>query len=235
MRALLFSNSTKSGEEYLSYTLPYINEFSINTSRKAVFIPYAAITVSYNDFLKAVAQKLSVVDISISSIHLSENPYKTLEQASLIIIGGGNTFQLISCLQKLNLLQIIREKVLNNTPYIGWSAGSNVTCPTICTTNDMPVVEPESFNALSLVPFQINPHYTDSVLPNHSGETREMRIREFIEINRQVYVAGLREESMFWIDGNKIQLRGDKSCRIFKFGIEPKEYNPNEDFSFLMQ
>lgn len=236
MRALLFSNSTNAGEEYLEFTIPYISEFiKKNKPLNAVFIPYAAITISYDDYFKLVALKLSQLGISLKSVHQSDNPIKSITEADLIIIGGGNTFQLIACLQQYKILTHIQNKVLANTPYIGWSAGSNVACPTIRTTNDMPVVEPESFNALNLVPFQINPHYTDAILTNHAGETREMRILEYIQMNKQSLVVGLREGSLLWIEEKNIYLKGEKSCRIFKYGNEPKEFYPTDDFSFLMQ
>jgi dipeptidase E len=235
MKALLFSNSTNAGEEYLNYTLPYIRDFLKKEAGKALFIPYAAITISYDDYYRMVAMNLARAGITVSSIHTASNPQVAIESAELIIIGGGNTFQLISCLQKEKLIETIRKKVHEGIPYIGWSAGSNVACPTISTTNDMPVTEPESFAAIGLVPFQINPHYTDITLPNFNGETREMRIKEYIQVNQHVYVAGLLEGSLFEINGNSILLKGTNSCRIFRYGSEPKEMLPDADFSFLMQ
>jgi dipeptidase E len=123
---------------------------------------------------------------------------------------------------------------LTGIPYIGWSAGANMACPTIRTTNDMPVIQPESFNAFKLIPFQINPHYLDSNPVGHAGETREMRINEFIEINRDIYVAGLREGSIFLIENSRIQLLGTKSVRIFKYGQLPQEIFPGNEIQFLL-
>ena len=153
----------------------------------------------------------------------------------MIIVGGGNTFNLLKTIQDNGLVELMRDKIKGGTPYIGWSAGSNMVCPTIRTTNDMPIVEPQSFNALNMIPFQINPHYTDATLSGHGGETREMRLEEFLEANKDMYVAGLREGTMFIVEGNTITLDGKKDCRVFKHGQEPKELTKTDDFSFLMQ
>jgi dipeptidase E len=118
---------------------------------------------------------------------------------------------------------------------VGWSAGSNVACPTIKTTNDMPVVEPSSFAALNLIPFQINPHYTDANPAGHAGETREQRIEEFLEINRSVYVVGLREGTMLLCENEKLHLLGDKTARIFKNGTLPQELGKGDNLTFLLR
>jgi dipeptidase E len=235
MRLLLFSNSTNAGEEYLFYTLPYIEEFLLTIPSNAIFIPYAAISISWDEYYSMVAEKLESIGIQITSAHHKENVEQAIENADLIIVGGGNTFHLLKTLQEKKLLDIIRNKARSGTPYIGWSAGSNLTCPTIKTTNDMPVVEPHDFNALGLIPFQINPHYTDYVDKKHAGETREMRIQEFIKVNHGIFVAGLREGTLFQVEGNSIELKGEKSCKIFKYDQTGREIKPGEDFSFLMQ
>lgn len=235
MRLLLFSNSTNTGEEYLSYTIPYINEFLQGNQIQAIFVPFAGVTISWDDYYSQVAEKLMKVGVHLNSLHNEKDKMKALQKAELIIVGGGNTFNLLKTLQEYNLLDQIRNQVKSGIPYIGWSAGSNLTSPTIRTTNDMPIAEPNSFKALGLIPFQINPHYTDVENPNHAGETREMRIEEFIEINQEMYVAGLREGTMFQIDNDTIELRGSKSCRIFHYGKSAFEISPGEDFSFLIQ
>ena len=132
-------------------------------------------------------------------------------------------------------MKVIKKQVKKGIPYIGWSAGSNITCPTLRTTNDMPIVEPKKFKTLRLVPFQINPHYLDDNPANHAGETREMRIREFIEINRQTYVVGLREGTMLLLRDNQLSLIGNKPARIFKYDQQPRELSQQDDFNFLMQ
>lgn len=234
MRLLLFSNSTNAGEEYLNYTLPYIEEFISEIKRDAVFIPYAGISVGFDNYTEMVAGKLAKTGIQISSIHTADDKLQRIKEASLIIIGGGNTFYLLKSLQDENLLSPIREQVLKGTSFIGWSAGSNMACPTIRTTNDMPIVEPENFGALDLIPFQINPHYTDFVDKEHAGETREMRIKEFILANQDKYVAGLREGTLVVIDGNSIALKGERRCRIFKHGKDAFEVSPGENIDFLL-
>ena len=133
------------------------------------------------------------------------------------------------------LIGPVRKKVLGGTPYIGWSAGSNVACPTIMTTNDMPVTVPASPRAFGLIPFQINPHYLDANPAGHAGETREQRIEEFIEVNREVFVAGLREGTMFILEDRKITLSGPRNARVFRYGSQPVEVSPGGDLSFLLK
>ena len=157
-----------------------------------------------------------------------------ISEAQAICVGGGNTFALAKKMQEQGLMQAIRRKVATGTPYVGWSAGSNVTCPTICTPNDMPIVQPASFRAIGLVPFQINPHYLDANPEGHAGETREQRINEYIEANRSRYVVGLREGCMLRIDDNGIELIGSRSMRIFKKGVETYEVQPGDNIEFLL-
>jgi dipeptidase E len=129
----------------------------------------------------------------------------------------------------------IREKVFNGTPYIGWSAGANIACPTLRTTNDMPIIDPHGFECIGLVPFQINPHYLDAHAQGHAGETREQRIEEFIELNPEIFVAGLREGTILKLENDKLELIGDRKCRIFKKEKRPVELSSGDDFSFLMK
>jgi dipeptidase E len=117
---------------------------------------------------------------------------------------------------------------------LGWSAGANVACPTLRTTNDMPIVEPESMNCLNLVPFQINPHYLDVTVEGHGGETREQRLEEFLVVNHDVYVVGLREGTLLTLNKQKIELKGKRPARIFKSGLNPREIQPGGDLRFLL-
>jgi dipeptidase E len=137
-------------------------------------------------------------------------------------------------LHELKLMKVIKEAVENGVAYMGWSAGANIACPTMRTTNDMPIIEPESMNCLNLVNFQINPHYLDATIEGHGGETREQRLEEFMVINNNIYVAGLREGTLFLIDNNKIELKGARPLRVFRYGQDPKEYKPGADISFLL-
>lgn len=234
MKLLLISNSTNAGEEYLDYPKAYIRDF-LGTSRlKALFIPYAGVTLSFGDYESKVKTRFNEIGHDIESIHHFNDPVQAVENAQAIVIGGGNTFHLTAMLQKNGLVEVIRNRVLEGTPYVGWSAGSNVACPTICTTNDMPVIQPESFNVLNLVKFQINPHYLDANPEGHAGETREMRINEYLELNRNIYVAGLREGSMLLVDKNRISLLGTRTMRIFRYGTSPVEVGPDDDLEFLL-
>jgi dipeptidase E len=234
MRLLLFSNSRNEGEEYLNYTLPFIKSFLDKSSNHGIFIPFAGISIGFDNYFQKVNEKLSTIGLQLKSLHHTVNKIDSIEKAELIIVGGGNTFCLLESLQSNQLLEKIREKVMRGTPYIGWSAGANLACPTIRTTNDMPIVEPMDFNALNLIPFQINPHFTDFNPPGHAGETREMRIEEFLLMNQHVYVAGLREGTLFRIESRKVELMGNRSCRIFKYGSIPDEKFSGDNFDFLM-
>jgi dipeptidase E len=229
MRLLLFSNSTNTGKEYLNFTLPYINDFINMVNKNALFVPYAAVSIGLDRYYEMVSQELNKVGINIISLHRQKDAYKAVKNAEIIIIGGGNTFCLLKKLIDLNLLKTIRNKVLKGTPYIGWSAGSNLACPTIKTTNDMPIVHPKNLDALDLVPFQINPHYTDFNPTNHSGETREMRINEFLLLDQKLPVIGLREGTLLQIENDQIILKGELSCRLFKYLQEPIEIEPETD------
>ncbi len=234
MRLLLISNSTNPGEAYLEHPKEQIRQFLGEKTVHALFIPYAAVTFSYDDYEKKVEDRFSELNHHVTAIHRFSDAVKAVEQAEAIVVGGGNTWKLVQMLHQNHLMEPIRKKVLAGTPYIGWSAGSNIACPTLRTTNDMPIVHPVSFDTLNLIPFQINPHYTDAHPEGHGGETREDRIREFIEINPDMYVAGLRESTMFRLENNQLSLIGNRSVRVFKKGMEPQELDHAADFSFLL-
>lgn len=236
MPLLLLSNSTNAGEGYLEYARPYIGDFLLSRDvTNVLFIPFAAVSFSYDDYLLSVQEKLAPLQIAVSSVHTYDDPVSAVEQAQAIVVGGGNTFHLLKTLQEKNLVEAIRLKVLGGTPYVGWSAGANIASPTICTTNDMPIVEPLSFTALGLIPFQINPHYLDAHPDGHAGETREQRLTEYIIANPHRYVAGLREGTLFLLESGCLSLLGNKSVRIFKYGRDTRELQPGDDFSFLLR
>jgi dipeptidase E len=235
MRLLLISNSTNPGEPYLDYPKRQIKEFLGQQPVTALFIPYAAVTFSFDEYEEKVSARFREIGHDIVSIHRFRDPISAVKEASAIVVGGGNTWKLLKMIRDNNLIDIVRKKVNSETPYIGWSAGSNVACPTIKTTNDMPVVEPGSFNAFNLIPFQINPHYLDANPAGHAGETREQRIEEFIEANPEVFVAGLREGTMLVCENEKINLYGPRNIRVFKKGSAPVELGPSADLSFLLK
>ena len=234
MNLLLISNSTNAGEAYLKYPIAEIQKTLAGVT-EVVFIPYAAVTFSYEEYERKVQERFDEIGIKVRSVHRALNKRNFVRHAQAIVIGGGNTFALLKKMQEEDLLDVIFRRVRAGVPYIGWSAGSNVTCPTICTTNDMPIVEPQSFRAIGLVPFQINPHYLDANPAGHAGETREQRILEYMEANRSRYVVGLREGCMIRIEGESIELIGSRTMRIFKKGIETYEVKPGDDISFLVK
>jgi len=226
MKLLLFSNSTNSGESYLSFTLPFIKGFLGAGKQRGIFIPYAAVTLSFDEYEKKVAEKFLTLQHDIMSVHRLANPKAEIEAADFIVIGGGNSFQLLKLMQDNQLLTVVSDKVKNGTPYIGWSAGSNMACPGIYTTNDMPIVQPSDFKSLNLIHYQINPHYTDFVQPGHGGETRDARLIEFCTANPKSNVVGLPEGTALRVEGNQSLLLGTKTAVIFKNGIEKQYISP---------
>ncbi|WP_101689829.1 dipeptidase PepE [Dysgonomonas massiliensis] len=234
-RLLLISNSTNPGEEYLSYPRQAIKDFLGGITSNIIFIPYAGVTFSRDEYEEKVNRSLNQVGITVKGIHRFEEDIEAVKKADAIIIGGGNTWSLVRSLREHELMGVIRQKIENGTPYIGWSAGSNVACPTLRTTNDMPIVDPKGFDTINLIPFQINPHYTDYHPAGHGGETRDDRINEFCCVNPSMPVVGLREGTMLLVEGDKMTLKGDKNMKLFKGGEEPKEYAPGDDLSFLLK
>jgi len=235
MRLLLISNSTNPGESFLDYPKNKIRSFLGNKPLKALFIPYAAVTFSYDEYEQKVAERFRELGHEIVSVHHFSDKQTAVLNSSVIVTGGGNTWQLLKMIQDNNLMEIVRQKVIGGIPYIGWSAGSNVACPTIRTTNDMPVVEPDSFDAFNFIPFQINPHFTDVNPQQHAGETREQRINEFIELNPDIYVAGLREGTMLIREEDKVSFFGPGTVRIFRKNFLPLELGAADDLSFLLK
>jgi dipeptidase E len=234
-KLLLISNSTNSGEEYLGWPRQLITNFlSGTTVRRILFVPYAGVTVSYDEYTAKVNDVFEKLGFEIYSVENEPNRVEAIHQAEAIAVGGGNTFHLVYMLHKLRLMEPIFEKVNAGLPFLGWSAGANVACPALKTTNDMPIIEPESFDCLGLVPFQINPHYLDAGPEGHGGETRQQRIEEFLMVSPQTTVVGLREATALQVEGRKMQLLGSRPMRIFQQGIEPRELEPGTDASFLL-
>ena len=233
MKLLLISNSTNAGEAYLQYPIAQIASF-LQGVKEIAFVPYAAVTFSYAEYEAKVQARFDEIGIKVRSVHRARDPRKMILQAEAICVGGGNTFALTKKMQEQGLIQAIRRKISAGTPYVGWSAGSNVTCPTICTTNDMPIVQPESFKAIGAVKFQINPHYLDANPEGHAGETREQRILEYIKANPRRWVVGLREGCMLKLEDGKMELIGSRPMRIFKYGVKTFEVNAGDDLSFLL-
>lgn len=220
---------------YLEYPQSEIKDFLGAAVKRVLFVPYASVMRTFDEYEEAVRAPFEAMGYELGCVHRFTNANEAVRNASAIVVGGGNTFHLLRGLYETALIETIRERVLRGIPYIGWSAGSNVACPTIRTTNDMPIVEPPGLNALGLVPFQINPHYTDDHPSGHQGETRAQRIAEFIEANRGVYVVGLREGSMLRVEDSTISLRGELQARVFISGEEAREYQPGDSLGFLLR
>ena len=234
MKLLLLSNSKRKNESYLEWAKPFIQSFLGQQKRSLLFIPYAGVTIEWDDYFHNVNLFFESLDHSLMSIHKTTNSLTSVRKAEGIIVGGGNTFHLIAWLQKSGLLSVISEVVKNGIPYIGWSAGSNIAAPTLSTTNDMPIVSPKSFDALNIVPFQINPHFTDLLPSGHGGETRSDRINEYLAVNRDKIVVGLPENTGLRIENNRINSFGDQPVKIFKYGKQAIDVHP-DDISNLLQ
>lgn len=223
MRVLLISSSTLYGSGFLDHAEPEIRDF-LGDIKRVLYVPFA---LHDHDMYAAKArERFNRMGYELDSIHEAPDKSQAIANASALFVGGGNTFRLLKALYDLGLLPLIKQKVEQGMPYLGSSAGSNIAGPTIKTTNDMPIVEPQSFRALGLVSFQINPHYLDPD-PNskHMGETREERILQFLEEN-DTPVVGLREGSMVRVENGVVVLKGSTGARIFRRGESPVEVLP---------
>ncbi len=239
MRNLLLLSSSKEGNSgYLEHARTVIERFLSKTSKtnpvKAIFIPFAGVSVSYDDYAKMVSDALADLPVEITSLHQTDNPEQALKKADAIIVGGGNTFHLLHQLYQFDLIGTIRERVMQGTPYIGWSAGSNIAAPGIFTTNDMPIIQPPSFHALHLVPFQINPHYLDQHPSGFNGETREQRLQEFMVVNPDAKTVGLPEGTAIQLIDGKASVIGDHSVMLFVDG-KKTELSKNQNLDFLLE
>lgn len=208
MNLLLLSNSRTPGG-FLTDHLPLIAELAAG-ARRAVFVPFAAVTAPWSDYVGNVRAAFAPIGIEVVSIE--EEP---VTAADLIVVGGGNTFHLLHHVRKRGLLEPIRERVKAGARYLGWSAGANLACPTIKTTNDMPVIDPGGLDALGLVRFQINPHYTNALPEGHQGETRDQRLAEFVRLNPGLPVIGLPEGDWIRVAGEKVEVGGPHPAARF--------------------
>jgi dipeptidase E len=227
-RLLLLSNGINPGSTYLAHALDPIRALLGRAVREVLFVPYAAVERSMAEYREIVSRSFEGIGYQVASVADATDPRAAVEHAEAVVVGGGNTFQLLARCGETGILPGIRARVREGMPYIGWSAGSNLACPTIRTTNDMPIVEPPGLTALGLIPFQINPHYTDFVQPDHEGETRDDRLREFLVLNPRVRVVGLREGSMLRIEGREVALLGPHPLRLFEADRPPRDLAPGD-------
>lgn len=232
LRLLLISNSTMHGGGYLEHCAAEIRDF-LGDPKKVLFVPYAL--HDHDAYAEKARQAFAAMGHELSSAHALQHPVAGVERADAVFVGGGNTFRLLAALYHHGLLAAIHQRAIAGMPYVGSSAGTNVAAPTIRTTNDMPIVQPPSFAALELVPFQINPHYLDpDPGSRHMGETREERLRQFHE-EHETPVLGLREGCMLRVEGETMDLRGSTKARLFRRGRTPEEFTPPCDLSFLLR
>lgn len=228
MNLLLLSNSRSADGGYLTHAGAAITEIAAGRTR-AVFVPYAGVTISWDDYTAKVAETFAPLGIAIQSVHTTADPVALVRQADIVVVGGGNTFNLLKCCREAGLLPAIAERVRAGAPYIGWSAGANLAGPSICTTNDMPIVDPGGFAALGLVPFQINPHYTNALPAGHQGETRDQRIAEYLVANPAQRVLGLPEGDWLRVVDSEFVLHGSIPAMVFDAGQTPRPLMPAMD------
>jgi dipeptidase E len=230
-RLLLISTSTVFGTRYLEHAHGELRAV-LDGVRRVLFVPFAL--KDHGSYAAKAREAFAEMGFALDSLHEAPDPQAAVAGAEAVFCGGGNTFRLLKTLYDLDLVTALRGRALGGMPYTGASAGSNLACPTVRTTNDMPIVEPPSLDALSLVSFQINPHYIDPVPGStHMGETRETRILEYLEEN-DTPVVGLREGAILRVEGDSVRLAGVAGARIFRRGLEPVELTPGSEIGPLV-
>ena len=237
-KILALSSSRIGNSGFLEKSALVINKFIGSKATNIAFIPFADANKKYEEYGVAVKEGLRNSAIEINVV-FPENATSVVEKADAILVGGGNTFKLLHDLYELDLLNKIRDKVNGGTAYIGWSAGSNILAPTISTTNDMPVIEPKSFKALGLFPFQINPHYFNKKVKEFNSETRDQRLEEYLKMNREISIVALPEGSYLKMENNLLKYFGDEAGVLFKSENNEKGFikatiNSEENISFLL-
>ena len=230
---IIASTSTLHGGDYLEYILPEL-KLHFQNCKTILFIPFARPGgISHDDYTAKVKQAFAKIKLDVKGLHEFEDPAEAINGAEGIFTGGGNTFLLVTQLYKCNVMTVLADTVKKGIPYLGTSAGSNITGLSMQTTNDMPIIYPPSFQTLGLIPFNLNPHYLDPDTDStHMGETRETRIKEFHQFNN-IPVLGLREGSWLDVKGGEIVLKGTLTARLFKQNQTPEELESGTDLSFL--
>ena len=228
--AIIASTSTLFGGEYLEYLIPELEKLFVKTTT-ILFVPFARPGgISHDDYTQKVTLAFQKINKKVVGLHEFENFEQAINQAEGIFTGGGNTFLLVKQLHENGLMKILSNAIRTGIPYLGCSAGSNITGISMQTTNDMPIVYPSSFETLAIIPFNLNPHYLDPD-PNstHNGETRETRIKEFHAFN-EIPVIGLREGSWLEVIGKKVTLKGNLKARFFEQNRKPVELETGYEF-----
>lgn len=225
---LLLSNSRMPNRGYLEHALEAIGE-TLPDARRIVLIPYASVMIAWDSVAKTVRQALAPVlrdGAELTAIHHFKDPAAAIGRADALLVNGGNTFALLHHLRRKEVLLPLRMAILAGKPYVGWSAGANICAPTIRTTNDMPIIDPGGFDALGVLDFQINAHYTNAVPEGWMGETRDQRLAEFLQLNPGVRVLGLPEGDWLRVRGEDMRLHGPYPARWFAAGVEPRAIEP---------
>lgn len=210
---LMLSSSRMGDEDYLEHARDMIFDH-LGDEQDVLFIPFAGVTLEWDDYVEKVSQALP--ELTITGIHTCSDPQEALLSAKAVLVGGGNTFNLLNELYKQSLIKPLQRRVNEGIPYIGWSAGSNICGNSIRTTNDMPIIEPPSFAALNVVTCQLNPHYTDYQPPGHNGETRDDRLLEFTRVTPDMPVLAIREGTALQFTQGHLTLLGELEGFCFK-------------------
>lgn len=237
MKVLALSSSRVGNSGFLENALPLVQNFIGSKSLNIAFVPFASVQKNYEEYGNMVKNAFSSFPYTINTV-TPDNASAVIENADVIMVGGGNTFKLLHDIYQYNLFEMVQNKVKNGTYYIGWSAGANITGKTISTTNDMPIIQPESFTAFDFLPFQINPHYVNQTLENHNGETRDQRLEEFVTLNPSIPVVGLPEGTALLLNNAELKFIGIKEGVLFQCksnGLPQKRsIAKNEDLSLLL-
>ncbi len=230
---LLVSSSGYRDAGFLVNSLPAVKAFMPDDLEELLFIPFANVAREFDAYEAKMAAALEGLNFNVKSIHHADDPVAAVQSAKAIAVGGGNTFALLLRLQEAGLIEPIRQAVQGGAHYVGWSAGSNLACPTMRTTNDMPICQPLSFETLDLVPFQINAHFVSGKLANHNGESREDRLVEFLSLNLDESVLALPEGVAFLSQGEQTTLCGEADGFLFTRGAR-QTLKRGEDLSWLL-
>ncbi len=214
-KLLLLSSSKYRDTGYLQHAKLTLEEFLGVDMKQILFIPFANAAKEYDSYEAKVAKAFDTLGVSVQSIHHASDLVAAVYSAGAIAIGGGNTFALLTHLKEQGLIDPIRRVVGKGIPYIGWSAGANVACPTISTTNDMPICDPVGFEAIGLIPFQLNAHFIEGQIDGHNGESREQRLDEYLAVNPGERVLALPEGTAIIQKGTQIILRGETDGMLF--------------------
>ncbi|MDQ7050427.1 MAG: dipeptidase PepE [Enterobacterales bacterium] len=251
-KVLLFSSSKAGDSGFLIPNLPHIESFlrqmretlptynpPVKKPLEVLFIPYAGVSIDHDMYYQRVKTILATLKVEVKSLHHYQDVKTQVEKANVIMVGGGNTFQLLKKLYDLDLMDLIRQRVEAGTPYIGWSAGSNIAGPSIRTTNDMPIVEPPTFKALNLIPWQVNPHYIENNPPGHNGETRQQRIEEYLKLNPDNKVIALPEGTGLSLNKSKLYIVSNEVAYVYSrragYKVEKTEFDFRNDLNTILE